>query len=250
MTGARGDTAESGEYRRRQNWIGERPGAPVTESHFVPPPPGEILDRCLDDWEAWVNRSNGIPVVVRVALAHYLFETIHPFIDGNGRIGRLIAVLMLIIAGELTVPLVNLSPFFEERKGEYIDHLRRVSETGDLEPWVVFFAEAVRVQSERALVKADRLIRTRDEMVGQLHRAKLRGLALRITEGLISSPVVTPSRAAEQFGVTFQAANTAVRRLAELEILTEVTGRSYGRMFTCPRVIEIILSRDLVESLA
>ncbi len=245
LRGTRGDSPDSGEYRTRQNWIGEHRDIPVTESFFVPPPPGELLERGLDEWEAWVNRSSSIPTVVRMSLAHYQFETLHPFVDGNGRVGRLVALLMLIAGGELSVPLVNLSPYLEDRKDDYVEHLRRVSETGDFEPWVGFLAEAVRVQSQRALAKADRLIETRDGIVTELHEARVRSrLAFRIAEDIVSSPVVTASRAADAHGVSFQAANTAIARLVDLGILREVTGRTYGRLFICPRVVEIIRARD------
>lgn len=242
MSGARGEQAEAGNFRRRQNWIASRRGAPVTEALFVPPPPGQALERGLTEWETWVNSSSPLPVVVRAALAHYQFETLHPFIDGNGRLGRLLIVLTFIASGELTVPLLNLSPFFEQRRDEYIGQLREVSSTGAFEPWVVFFSDAVRTQSERALVKADQLLDYRKRLLADLHSRRVRGVALRIAEDIVSSPVITPSRAAEKFGVTFQAANTAIARLVEEGVLREVTGRSYARLFTSPHVIDLIAS--------
>ena len=242
MRDARGDYAEAGEYRTRQNWIGPRRGSPITESSFVPPPPGEPLEQGLDDWEGWVNAESELATLVKVALGHYQFEALHPFIDGNGRVGRLIVVLTLIASGELKVPLLNISPYLEAHRDDYVDHLRAVSETGDFEPWLTFFAEAVRVQAERALIKADRLIETKDMIINELHQANVRGVALRIAEGLIGGPVITPTRAAELYGVTFQAANTAIGRLVDLGILREVTGRSYARLFTAPRIVEIVSS--------
>ena len=241
MRGSRGDHAEIGNFRRRQNWIGTRRSSPVTEALFVPPPPGDELERGLDDWERWVNDTSiTLPSLVRVALAHYQFETLHPFIDGNGRVGRLLIVLTLMEHGDLKIPLLNVSPFFEDARDEYIDHLRAVSETGNFEPWIAFFAEAIKFQSERALTKAEELIDLRAELVGTVHNAKLRGVALRITEDLIGSPFVTPTRAAVKFGVSYETANSAISRLAELGTLTEVTGRSYGRMFMSPRVVSLI----------
>ena len=147
MQGGRGDYVDAGEFRTRQNWIGPRPGTPITESLFVPPPNGPILNEALDRWEAWVNRDNGIPVLVKVALGHYQFETIHPFVDGNGRVGRLLAILTFIETKQLRVPLLNISPYLEEHRDEYVDNLRALSETGDFESWVLFFAEAVGVQA-------------------------------------------------------------------------------------------------------
>lgn len=240
MQGARGDYAEAGGFRTRQNWIGPRRGTPITESLFVPPPAGELLDRGLSALEAWINRDNGIPGVVKAALGHYQFETLHPFIDGNGRVGRMLVTLTFIERGELRVPLLNVSPYFEERRDEYVDLLRVVSESGDFEPWIGFFCEAIRVQSERALEKADRLIAGRDSILELLHDSKKRGVALRIAEDLIETPIVTPARAAERYDVSFQAANTAVADLVERGVLREITGRPYARLFAAPEIVGII----------
>ena len=240
MRGSRGDHAEIGAFRRRQNWIGTRRGQPVTESLFVPPPAGEILEKGLDDWEKWVNDDAiHFPILVKVALAHYQFETLHPFIDGNGRVGRLLIVLTLVESGDLKVPLLNVSPFFEDTRDEYIDHLRRTSETGDFEPWLSFFATAVKTQSEAALVKADALVDARDELMRQLHDAAVRGVAIRIAEDLVGYPFVTPTRAAEKFGVSYEAANSAIGRLVDHGVLREVTGRPYARLFMSPKMVEI-----------
>lgn len=241
MRGSRGDHAEVGAFRKRQNWIGSRRRAPVTEALFVPPPPGEILDQGIDDWERWINDPTiSLPTLIKCALAHYQFEALHPFIDGNGRIGRLLIVLMLIEAGDLKIPLLNLSPFFEVARDEYIDHLRAISETGNFEPWVRFFAEAVKAQSERALAKADDLITARDAIVRKLHEASVRGVAIRIAEELVGYPYVTPTRMAERFGVTYEGANAAIARLVEQDVLREATGRTYARVFVSPKILHII----------
>jgi len=241
MRGSRGDYAEIGNFRRRQNWIGTRRAQPVTESLFVPPPPGDILDRGLDAWEKWVNdKTIELPQLVKVAMAHYQFETLHPFIDGNGRVGRLLIVLTLVENEDLKIPLLNVSPFFEQNRDEYIELLRGVSETGDFEPWISFFTEAVRVQSEQALAKADELVDVKDEILRDLHDANVRGVALRIAEDLIGFPFVTPTQAGRKFGVTYEAANTAINKLSDRGVLHEFTGRSYGRVFTSPRIVAII----------
>lgn len=241
MRGSRGEYAEIGSFRSRQNWIGTRRAQPVTESLFVPPPPGELLQDGLDEWEAWVNdQSITLPILIKVALGHYQFETLHPFVDGNGRVGRLLIVLTLVESGDLRVPLLNVSPFFEEARDEYIDHLRFVSETGDFEPWIAFFADAVRVQSERALTKADALVEAREEILDRLHGAGVRGVAIRIAQDLIGFPFVTPSRAAERYDVTYETANSAISRLVAHGIVEESTGRTYARMFMSPSIVAII----------
>jgi Fic family protein len=241
MRGSRGDHAEVGAFRRRQNWIGSRARAPVTEALFVPPPPGETLERGIDDWERWVNdRSITLPTVVKTALAHYQFEALHPFIDGNGRIGRLVVVLTFIAAGDLAIPLLNVSPFFERARDEYIDHLRTVSETGDFEPWVAFFAEAVRVQAQLGLTKAEELIGVRDQITQRLRDVGVRGTAIRIAENIIGYPVTTVARAAEQSGVSYESANSAVGRLVDEGVLHEITGGNYRRVFVAQEVLDII----------
>ena len=241
MRGSRGDYAEIGHFRRRQNWIGTRRGQPVTESLFVPPPPGKELDDGIDEWERWVNDDAvRLPILIKVALAHYQFETLHPFIDGNGRVGRLLIVLTLVESGDLRVPLLNISPFFEQARDEYIDHLRAVSATGDFEPWVAFFASAIKTQSEQALTKADALVEAREKTMEKLHNANVRGVALRIAEGLVGSPYTTATRAADAYGVTYEAANSAIARLVEHGVLREATGRTYGRVFMSPEIVAIV----------
>ena len=241
MRGSRGDYAEIGHFRRRQNWIGTRRGQPVTESLFVPPPPGKELDDGIDEWERWVNDDAvRLPILIKVALAHYQFETLHPFIDGNGRVGRLLIVLTLVESGDLRVPLLNISPFFEHARDEYIDHLRAVSATGDFEPWVAFFAGAIKTQSEQALSKADALVEAREKTMEKLHNANVRGVALRIAEGLVGSPYMTVTRAADAYGVTYEAANSAIARLVEHGVLREATGRTYGRVFMSPEIVAIV----------
>ena len=213
----------------------------MTESLFVPPPPGKDLERGIDEWERWVN-DDGVrfPILIKVALAHYQFETLHPFIDGNGRVGRLLIVLTLVESGDLRVPLLNVSPFFEQARDDYIDHLRAVSASGDFEPWVAFFANAIKTQSEQALTKADALVEARETIMRRLHDANVRGVALRIAEALVGAPYMTPTRAAQTFGVTYETANSAMARLVEHGILREATGRTYGRVFMSPEIAAIV----------
>jgi Fic family protein len=187
-----------------------------------------------------VNADHPLPTLVSAALAHYQFETLHPFIDGNGRVGRLVMVLMFITASDLKIPLLNVSPYLEQHRDEYIDHLRLISETGDFEPWIAFFSEAVKVQSERALLKADRLIDYRETLRQRLHKAGLRGVALQIAEDLVGAPVVTPTAASQKYSVSFQAANSAISRLVDQGVLHEITGRSYARLFVASAVVNMI----------
>lgn len=243
MAGARGDSFESGEFRRGQNWIGRRRSDPITDALFVPPPPGEPLIRGLGAWEKWIN-LNDLPLLIKVALGHYQFETLHPFTDGNGRLGRLVTLLMLVASGELRVPLLNLSPYLQEHRDAYIDHLRNTSLSGKFEPWILFFLEVVSVQAERSLVKADRLMGLRDELVGSVHEAKLRGIAVRIAEDLTETPVFSIRSAANRYNVTFQAVDYAVGNLEKIGIVQRI--RTYEpkmMLVVAPTVIDAISSK-------
>ena len=241
VRGTRGDSGDAGRIRTTQVFIGAGEGR-VGEARFIPPPPGDQLRAGVDSWADWINAGEVFPLVVKMALGHYQFETLHPFNDGNGRLGRLVCVLQLAGRGELRVPVLNLSPWLETRRREYQDHLLRCSATGDFDPWIRFFSEAVRAQAVHAVGKIDALHDWRDEALGKLAKANIRGVANRITEDLIGYPLITPTAAAARNEVTYPAANTAVNRLVELGILEERTGRQYGRVFAARQVLRIISS--------
>jgi Fic family protein len=239
VRGTRGDSHDAGRIRTTQVFIGAD-GGRVDDARFVPSPPGDQLHAGIDAWASWLTADDTIPLVIKMALGHYQFETLHPFNDGNGRLGRLVCVLQLAHKGELRVPVLNLSPWLEGRRRQYQDHLLSVSVTGDFEPWIQFFSEAVRAQAVRAVEKIDALHDWRDGALTQLRQADLRGVTTRIVEDLIGYPLITATLTAERFGVSYQAANTAIRRLVQLGILEERTGRRYGRVFAARRVLNII----------
>lgn len=239
MRGTRGDSYESGNVRERQNWIGPHQ-CKITDAYFVPPPPGDVLLKGLSQWENWIHREDDVPLLVRVAAGHYQFETLHPYTDGNGRMGRLIAILQLIDRGALSHHFMTISPYFEARRTEYTEHLRRVSRTGDFDPWIRFFATGLRRQAEEALQQVRDLLDWRDRTVAELRDQRVKGVALEIAEDLVAHPAVTPTRASDMYGVTYPAANAAISRLEEHGVLTEITGRSYDRVFLATGVVVII----------
>jgi Fic family protein len=194
----------------------------------------------MDSWERWINADLDIPLLVKAALGHYQFETLHPFSDGNGRLGRLVVTLQLIAEGALKFPILNLSPWLEPRRTTYIDHLLAVSETGDFDPWVAFFAEAVRARADAASKTISSLLSTRQAFLDTLQHAGCRGSAVTLAGDLIGYPILNVSVAMTLTGVTYPAANSAVQRLVELGILTEITGRDYDRVFRCDKVFEVI----------
>jgi Fic family protein len=241
VRGTRGESADSGSVRTTQVFIGAG-GGRVGDARFIPPPPGDQLRAGFDAWSTWINAQDVFPLIVKMALGHYQFETLHPFYDGNGRLGRLVCVLQLAERGELRVPVFNLSPWLEIRRRDYQDHLLRCSATGQFDSWIQFFSEAVRAQAVRAVEKIDALHDWRDEALNKLLKANIRGVATRITEELIGYPLITPTAAANRNGVSYPAANTAFRRLVQLGILEERTGRQYGRVFAARQVLNIINS--------
>lgn len=229
---------EKGDYRKRQNFIGPR-RAGIVNSFFVPPPPGDAVQDAMDDWIEWIRKAD-LPVLVRCAVGHYQFETIHPFFDGNGRIGRLVIVLQLLEEEKLSEPLLEISSFLEEHRDEYQDLLRRVSADGDWNAWVQFFAEAVRVQSDQGLAKVDALLTVREEMVSLLHEKRVRGAAVQLAEDLISSPVQVPAQLARRLGITYQAALNSLERLTGLGILRQVEAKRRRRIYVSDAVLEIL----------
>jgi Fic family protein len=239
VRGTRGDSFDSGQLRGGQVYIGER-ALGIERSRFVPPPSGDDLREGVSDWEKWINSDDHTPLLVKAALGHYQFETLHPFSDGNGRLGRLIVTLQLVYAGALQYPVLNLSPWFEPRKERYKDLLLAVSQRGQYDEWLQFFFSAISAQADDAVSRIDELMAVRAEFLDRLRANKAKGVVLEIVEDLIGYPVITPSQAAALHQVTYPPAARAIDRLVQLGILREVTGRSYGRVFACERVMRIV----------
>jgi Fic family protein len=178
--------------------------------------------------------------VIRAALAHYQFETLHPFSDGNGRLGRLIVVLQLMQYGVLRYPLLIVSPWFEARRREYQDHLLRTSQTGDFDAWVAFFADGLRAQAGETLRRVEALLHYQESLRRTIREQRIRGVRARLMEDLIGQPIVAVTWAQKRYGVSYQAANEAVARLVRDGVLRETTGRNYSRVFAATRVLTIV----------
>lgn len=234
----RGSGKEPGEFRRSQNWIGgSRPGNAV----FVPPPPTEVPD-CMAALERFLHaKDDGLPVLVRAALAHVQFETIHPFLDGNGRVGRVLITLLLCHADVLRDPLLYLSLYLKQNRATYYALLDLVRRDGDWEAWLAFFLEGVRVTAEGAVSSAQRLTelfqadRTRIESEGR--RA---GSALRVLEALETRPILSLSAASEATGLSFPAASSGMNLLVSLGIARERTGKRRNRLFVYDHYLELL----------
>lgn len=236
MAKGRGSTKSPGEFRRSQNWIGgSRPG----NARFVPPPP-EYLLQCMGDLEKYLHAGH-TPVLVKAALAHVQFETIHPFLDGNGRLGRLLITLLLCDQGALTQPLLYLSIYFKANRNRYYDLLQLVRLEGGWESWLEFFLEGVLETSEQAVATAQEMQRLFEQdrlRIAQLGRVS--GSVLRLHQHLQNRPLLTIQKAADDTGLTRPTVATALRLLSNLGIVRELTGKERHRLFVYTDYLAIL----------
>lgn len=228
LSGVRGQEKLPGEFRRSPVWIGSPTDSPDTAA-FVPPLP-ELVMAALADWERFVNETDDLPVLVVCALMHYQFETIHPFLDGNGRIGRLLIMLLLIERKVLELPLLYISAYMEQNRREYYDRLQAVRERGEIQEWLQFFLTAVHKQASDAEGRAGKLVDLREEYRERLQRKKSR--VIEVAELLFSNPFVTVKRVENALEVTNQGARNLIDSLEKSGILRKVgsSGRG-GRVF-------------------
>ncbi|MDL1895126.1 Fic family protein [Anaerolineae bacterium CFX7] len=238
MQGVRGKQATPGEFRRTQNWIGA-PGCTLNDATYVPPPVAE-MSAALDAFEKYLHSEDDLPPLVRLALIHYQFEALHPFIDGNGRIGRLLISLLLVHWDLLPLPLLYLSAFLEKYRQMYYDLLMAVSARGAWREWVSFFLRGVAEQARDAVVRAKQLQDLQSVWRDKYQRARGAGLLLAIVDELFNVPILVPRRVAQKFRVSHQSVMQVVRRLEHDKILTEITGKQRNRLFVAPDVIQIL----------
>ncbi len=239
MQGVRGAHATPGEFRRSQNWIG-RPGCTLNDATFVPPPPAE-MQQALSELEQYLHASEvDHPPLIRLALIHYQFEAIHPFLDGNGRIGRLLISLLLIDWGLLPLPLLYLSAYFERRRQQYYELLLAVSERGAWREWLLFFLRGVTEQAQDASIKAKGLQDLHEDWRKRLAVLGRSNLPLRLTDHLFARPVITIPQAQQVLKVTYLSAQRAIERLVEAGVLTQLGESSYGRTYVAGEILSII----------
>jgi len=235
MAGVRGDHATPGEFRRSQNWIG-RPGATLANATYVPPPPDLLMD-CLGAWEKFLH-DRSLPVLVQAALMHVQFEAIHPFLDGNGRVGRLLITLFLVEREVLPTPLLYLSAFFEATRADYYGALQGVHERGEWEDWLVYFLNGVARQSEDALSRAERinalLARWKVEM------AKTSQAAVKAVDLVAENPYCTVRGVSKRLRVAFTTAQRAVERLQAAGILKQANEAKRDRVYCATALLKIL----------
>lgn len=239
LAGVRGRERQPGELRTTQNWIGSA-GATIEAAAFVPPPPAE-LGELLSDVERFIHEDPRLPPLVQAALVHYQFETIHPFLDGNGRLGRLLIVFFLVGRERLPAPLLYLSPYFEARRQRYYDALQGVRERGDFDQWLGLFLDGLCTQAIDAVARAERLTDLRERYRQQV-RAATRGAANQLVDLAFEQPVLNARVVQARLGITRPAALAALRQLDQLGVLAEVDGGPRGQLrWRAREVLEVLI---------
>lgn len=238
LRGGRGANKTPGELRRSQNWIGgTRPG----NAAFVPPPPDQMM-QCLDSFERFLHDSkHRLPVLVEAGLAHVQFESIHPFLDGNGRLGRLLITLLLCAKGALKQPLLYLSLHFKTNRNRYYEYLQRVRTEGAWEEWLKFFLEGVAVTAEEATATATRVLK-----LFAADRQKIEGLgrgaisALRVHENMQRKPIISIGATAKALKLSVPTVTAAFHRLVKIGVVEEITGKKRDRVFAYSRYFNLV----------
>jgi Fic family protein len=237
MRGVRGANKQPGEVRRSQNWIG---GTRPDNAAFVPAPPEEV-PALLSDLEKYLHADNGLPSLVRIGLIHVQFETIHPYLDGNGRIGRLLITLLLCHDEVLREPLLYSSLYFKQNRQQYYSALNAVRESGDFERWIEFFATGIRVSAEQATTTGQRIFAVFQEDRNRLRRlGRHAPTALLVQEALQAKPLATIAVLTKSTQLTTPTVTQGLRQLEELGIVRETTGRARGRIYAYVRYLEAL----------
>ena len=238
MAGTRGKKA-AGEFRRTQNWVGP-PGANVCHAHFVPPPPEQIL-AAMANLETFFNQENNMSPLVRIALIHAQFETIRPFLDGNGRIGRLLITIFLAARKVLARPLLYFSHYLETNRAEYFELLMRVQNEGAWEPWVKFFLRGVDQVSQEAAVAATEVIALKQRMIDRLYENRFSSIyAVKLIDLLYVQPIISVRAVTDEFKISKESGNELVNRFEQLGILREITGKQRYKKYLFHEYISII----------
>jgi len=239
LRGTRGSARRPGEFKKSQNWIGP-PAATLNEATFIPPPPHEAM-QAMGDLERYMLEKAKLTPLIDCALLHYQFETIHPFLDGNGRMGRLMITFFLCWKGCLHKPLLYLSYYFKRNRQEYYDRLNMVRNTGNFEQWVEFFLRGIIETSGAAIETARNILELQYSHRKLLWEKKISSpIAVGILERLFYTPAVSINEIAGQFGVSYQAASTLVNQLEKAGILKEVTGRKRDKRYVYDDYLKIL----------
>ena len=238
--GTAGELSDAGGLRDRIVVIGAR-GRSLDSARFVPPPPGDQLRAEVQALLDWVESPPELPTVVRAAMAHYQFETLHPYSDGNGRLGRLLVIVQLLRGALIREPLLVVSPWFERRREQYQDSLLELSCDGDWDAWIAFFADGVAASAAESQLKVERLVELQSRLRATVQQAGKRGAAERLAADLVGTPFVTRREVARRYELSGQGAINAINSLVDLGVLQESGNVSRGaRLFVAAEVVQII----------
>jgi len=243
VRGTSGELSDAGGLRDRIVVIGS-PGRGMDEARFIPPPPGDQLRSGVEDLLDWINSPIDLPTVVQAAMAHYQFETLHPYSDGNGRLGRLLVIVHLLRGALIREPLLVVSPWFERRREAYQDHLLELSCGGDWDRWIAFFADGVAASAAESQRKVEALVGLQEQLRTRVQLAGKRGSAERLAADLVGRPYVSRSYVADRYGLSGQGAINAINVLVKLDILREagLFDSRRSRVYVAPKVVEIAAS--------
>lgn len=239
LKGVRGESKYPGEFRRTQNWIGAH-GSNLSNASFIPPAPDDMI-KAMNDLEVFMHREKGYPALIECALIHYQFETIHPFLDGNGRLGRLLITYYLFWKQIIAKPLLYLSLYFKQNRQEYYDRLNLARTKGDYEQWVTFFLKGLAETAEAGLENVKKIMAMQQSKENLLWQNKLSSpYAVGLLNFLFNVPYVTIKLVAKKLDVSFQSASTLVSQFVKLGILKEISGRKRGQKFIFKDYVAIL----------
>lgn len=242
LSGVRGEEKNPGEFKKSQNWIGGV-GSTLKTARYIPPNPLD-MNECLSDLEIYINENEEYDVLINAALIHYQFETIHPFLDGNGRIGRLLMVLYLLDKKVIETPALYLSYYLKENRIEYYDRMTAVRDTGNYEQWIKFFVEGIFISAKSAIETADELIqiKERDKKLIEDYEINLRAKNTlnELYDYIISHPIIDIPNTAKILNLSYNTVSTAISRLENLNILFEITNQSRGKIYSYDSYLKIL----------
>ncbi len=239
LRGVRGKHKTPGEFRKTQNWIGP-PGSTLNQASFVPPPP-QAAQKAMGDLEKYLHKKSTLPTLIDCALIHYQFETIHPFLDGNGRLGRLLITFYLCWKGLLEKPLLYLSFYFKKHRQEYYDRLSMVRESGDYEQWLEFFLKGVIETSQSALLNTKKILQLKEKHKKLLWKEKISSpYAMMLHEKLFYTPLISITDMQLSLDISFQAASNLIGQFESVGIVKEVTGKKREKRYLYSKYLAIL----------
>ncbi|MBK8989614.1 MAG: Fic family protein [Chloroflexi bacterium] len=241
LKGVRGEQWTPGEFRRSQNWIGA-PGSTIQTATYVPPPVDD-MNQALNDMEKFIHERDDLPALIRLALVHYQFEAIHPFLDGNGRVGRLLNTLLLHDWGLLSQPVLYLSAYFEANRQAYYDHLLAVSQKGAWDEWLSYFLYGVQTQAADSVRRIQRLQALRDGYRGQFQQTRSAARLLQVIDWLFNQPIFDIPQLSQMLLVNYSVAQRYVFQLEKAGIISEITGQARNRVYRANEIL-VAVARD------